>query len=77
VGHGTVGAVEHPYTAYCASCSVRLGGDVGEGEAREHARQHARVTGHPVQLVDARDWVTLETIVGEPSLPLWEAAPPE
>lgn len=69
--------MNHPWTAYCPSCDVRLGGDVGEGEARGHAKQHARVTGHPVHLVDAARWRVVETIVGEPSLPLWDSPAPE
>jgi hypothetical protein len=39
------------------------------------AQDHARITGHPVQLCTADTWTAIETIVGEPALPLWGAAP--
>jgi hypothetical protein len=63
---------------YCASCSTSL---VSRG--REHhvavaiAQDHARVTGHPVSLATADTWTHVETIVGEPALPLWERSDPQ
>lgn len=65
--------VDEPVATYCPSCSCTLGSEWTRWTvAIGHAQQHARITGHAVQLVDARTWTALETIPGEPSLPLWD-----
>jgi hypothetical protein len=69
----TVATVESPCAAYCPDCNVRLGGDVRYAQAVSYAQTHATVTGHPVHVVDARSWSVLETVSGEPSLPLWDS----
>jgi len=68
-----VGPMENPMTAYCPSCNVRLGGDATYAVAVGNAQVHASICGHPVQLVDATTWEAVETVSGEPSLPLWES----
>jgi hypothetical protein len=64
--------VDFPLTAYCPECNATLGGEGRYATAVRHAQTHATVTGHPVHLVDARAWTVLETLSGEPSLPLWD-----
>lgn len=58
--------------AYCPECSCTLGSAAGYALAVGHAQQHARITGHVVQLAVADTWEAVETIHGEPSLPLWD-----
>ena len=66
-------SVDQPaMTAYCPSCSVRLGGEDTFGDAAAHAQVHASVTGHPVHIVACEDWAVVETVSGEPSLPMWD-----
>jgi hypothetical protein len=61
------------YVVYCPSCSATIGGSRRSlDELRHRAQDHAQVTGHVVNLVAAATWVSVETIAGEPSLPLWE-----
>lgn len=56
---------------YCAECSVTLGRPARYAVALGHAQQHARITGHVVVLADA-SWTVVDTVYGEPSLPLWD-----
>jgi len=64
--------MENRYRAYCPQCNVALGNEVGYAIALGHAQQHARVTGHCLQVCEASTWTPVETVAGEPSLPLWE-----
>jgi hypothetical protein len=59
--------------AYCPSCSVPVGERTRYLErARDQATLHARITGHTVQIADGVNWQAVETVAGEPSLPMWE-----
>ena len=63
--------------AYCPSCSASLGTPGELDRARDQAVTHCRVTGHVVQLVDAASWSAVESVYGEPGLPLWDSPSPE
>lgn len=58
--------------AYCPSCNVTLGHEGRYARSVSHAQVHATVTGHPVHVVSALNWSVVETLSGEPSLPLWD-----
>lgn len=58
---------------YCPSCSAPIDGPTEYLErARDAATTHARITGHVVQIATRDPWRAVETISGEPSLPLWD-----
>lgn len=58
--------------AYCPSCSHQLGaGSKFYSDVVGNAQTHASVTGHFVQIVQQDTWTTIETVAGEPALPLW------
>lgn len=58
---------------YCPSCSLSVvRSSRSEANAIRACEDHARITGHVVHLVDAGTWSVIDTIAGEPSLPLWE-----
>lgn len=59
--------------AYCPSCSTTVHSRVVAPEvAHVMASQHAQITGHVVNLVLADTWTVVDTVAGEPSLPLWD-----
>lgn len=58
---------------YCAECSTSVGPPVPLPRARVAAQEHARITGHVVQLADVATWRPLGSVAGEPALPLWES----
>lgn len=61
-----------PTVAYCPSCNKALCGGGTYGNAVARAQVHCTVAGHPVQIVDLLSWKSIETVAGEPALPLWD-----
>jgi hypothetical protein len=58
--------------AYCPTCNVALGLPSSDLIARSHAQTHSSICGHPTHVVDANTWQVLDTLSGEPALPLWD-----
>lgn len=58
--------------AYCPTCNVTLGHEGRYAHAVRNGQTHATVTGHPTHVCDGRNWQVVETVSGEPSLPLWD-----
>lgn len=64
---------DRTHVAYCAQCSASMTPRaVHEDVARIVGQQHAQITGHVVGLVVADTWTQVDTLAGEPSLPLWD-----
>lgn len=64
---------ERTHVAYCPQCSATLNSRaLQELVARLIGQQHAQITGHVVNLVIADTWTVVDTLAGEPSLPLWD-----
>lgn len=64
---------DRTHVTYCPSCSASLTPRaLQEDVARVIGQQHAQITGHVVNLVIADTWTVVDTLAGEPSLPLWE-----
>lgn len=59
------------YLAYCPECSHSLGHGGRYALAVANGQQHARITGHVVSVVYEPTWQHVETLYGEPGLPLW------
>lgn len=64
---------DRTHVAYCPSCSASLTPrPLQEDVARVIGQQHAQITGHVVNLVLSDTWTVVDTLAGEPSLPLWD-----
>jgi hypothetical protein len=63
--------------AYCPSCNKPLSRGDTYANSVARAQVHAGVTGHFVSVAYSADSTHIETIAGEPGLPLWDSSAEE